>query len=56
MWGISILAAFRPLGYKLSCCGILWYKIRSDLLSYLYILTLNVIGSDFLQKKKIKSM
>ena len=21
MWGISILADFRPMGYKLSCCG-----------------------------------
>ena len=29
MFGISILADFRPMGYKLSCCGSLW---SSDLL------------------------
>jgi hypothetical protein len=21
MWGISILADFKPMGFKLSCCG-----------------------------------
>ena len=24
MWGISILADFRPMGYKLSCCDSVW--------------------------------
>ena len=27
--GISIPADFRPMGYKLSCCGSLWSKIYS---------------------------
>ena len=26
MWRISILADFRPMGSKLSCCGILLFK------------------------------
>ena len=25
-WGISILADFRPMEYKLSCCGSLWSR------------------------------
>ena len=25
-WGISILADFRPMGYKLSCCDSLWSR------------------------------
>ena len=24
MWGISILDDFKPMGYKLSCCGIVF--------------------------------
>ena len=30
MWGISILVDFRPIGYKLSCCGILWVSQIKD--------------------------
>ena len=26
MWGISILAEFRPMEYKLSCFGIVWSR------------------------------
>ena len=26
MWGISILADFRPMGYKLSWCSIVWSR------------------------------
>ena len=26
MWGISILADFRPMGYKLSCCDSLLFE------------------------------
>ena len=32
MWGISILADFRPMGYKLSCCGSLWSSLGKNLL------------------------
>ena len=28
MWGISILADFRPMGYKLLCCGSLWFRLE----------------------------
>ena len=29
MWGISILADFRPMGYKHSCCDSLWSRQES---------------------------
>ena len=32
MWGISILADFRPMGYKLSCCDSLWSGLGKNLL------------------------
>ena len=31
VWRISILADFRPMGYKLSCLGSLW-SVGKDLL------------------------
>ena len=27
-WGISILADFRPMGYKLLCCGSIWSRLE----------------------------
>ena len=38
MWGISILADIRPMGYKLSCCGSLWSR-------YLRTFYLNCFGT-----------
>ena len=32
MWGISILADFRPMGYKLACSAVVVFGLGKDLL------------------------